>query len=110
MNSRTGQQFVTLMIVSCAVLFPLDVNAADSGDVRNHAEQSFERLKQQGAYKDTIKRLEHHVSPLRIGAAIHQISTWSAKVRVIWPRVRSFASACRNSLPELIWPSRSGFS
>ena len=54
-NSRMGQQFVTLMIVSCAALLPLDVNAADSGDVRNHAEQSFERLKQQGAYKDTIK-------------------------------------------------------
>ena len=57
MNSRTGQQFVTLMIVSCAVLFPLDVNAADSGDVRNHAEQSFERLTQQGAYKDTTRQV-----------------------------------------------------
>ena len=54
-NSRTGQQFVTLMIVSCAALLPLDANAADSGDVRNHAEQSFERLTQQGAYKDAIK-------------------------------------------------------
>ena len=54
-NSRTVQQFVALMVISCAALLPIDINAADSGDVRNHAEQSFERLKQQGEYKDTIK-------------------------------------------------------
>lgn len=43
------------MAVSCAALLPLDVNAADSGNVRNHAEQSFKRLKQQGEDKDTLK-------------------------------------------------------
>ena len=55
MNSRTVQQFVASVVVSCAALLPLAVNAADSGDVQNHTEQSFERLKQQGEYKDAIK-------------------------------------------------------
>ncbi len=55
MNNRTAQQFIALAIVSSATLLPFEVNAADAGDIRNHAEQSFERLKQQGEDRDTLK-------------------------------------------------------
>ncbi|THJ22828.1 MAG: hypothetical protein CAF45_009475 [Nitrospira sp. CG24E] len=55
MNNRTVQQFIALVIASSVALLPFEVNAADAGDIRSHAEQSFERLKQQGEDRDTLK-------------------------------------------------------
>ncbi len=55
MNNRTVQQFITLAVASSAILLPFEVNAADAGDIRNHAEQSFERGKQQGEDRDMLK-------------------------------------------------------
>jgi hypothetical protein len=54
-NKKTVQQFITLAIASSAALLPFEVNAADAGNVRSHAEQSFEQLKQQGEGGDTLK-------------------------------------------------------
>ena len=55
MNNRAVQQFITLAIASSAALLPFEVNAGDAGDIRSHAEQSFERLKQQGEDRNTPK-------------------------------------------------------
>jgi len=41
--------------MSCAALLPLHVLAADPADVQSHAEQSFERLNQQGEQNNAAK-------------------------------------------------------
>jgi len=47
-------RITALIIVSCSVLLlPLCALAADAGDVRTHAEQSFVQLKQQTGQQDT---------------------------------------------------------
>jgi hypothetical protein len=44
-----------LIAASCAASLPLHSFAADTGDVRTHAEQSFDRLKQHTEPKDSSK-------------------------------------------------------
>jgi hypothetical protein len=47
MKNRRGQLLIVGVIAtSCSALLPLHSFAADSGDVRTHAEQSFDQLKQ----------------------------------------------------------------
>jgi hypothetical protein len=47
-KSGSVKRFVALSVLSCLTLLPLDLSVADPGDVRSHADQSFDRLKQQG--------------------------------------------------------------
>jgi hypothetical protein len=46
---------VALIAAGCSVLLPLYSYAADSGDVRTHAEQSFDQLKQHRGQQDSSK-------------------------------------------------------
>ena len=65
MRSRTSQLTVALIAASCSVLLPLYSFAADSGDVRTHAEQSFDQLKQHTGQQDSSKApswLRHKVN------------------------------------------------
>ena len=55
MRSRSSQLIVALIAAGCSVLLPLHSFAADSGDVRTHAEQSFDQLKQHTEQKDSSK-------------------------------------------------------
>ena len=55
MRSRSSQLIVVLIAAGCAVLLPLHSFAADSSDVRTHAEQSFDQLKQHTGQKDSSK-------------------------------------------------------
>ncbi|MGH7219779.1 MAG: LPP20 family lipoprotein, partial [Nitrospiraceae bacterium] len=55
MRSRRSLLIVVLIAVGCSVLLPLHSFAADSGDVRTHAEQSFDQLKQHTEQKDSSK-------------------------------------------------------
>jgi hypothetical protein len=54
-RSRRSQLIVALIAAGCSVLLPLHSFAADSGDVRTHAEQSFDQLKQHTGQKDSSK-------------------------------------------------------
>src|SRR5512142_67768 len=49
--SRANRYTVYLGLGVCLALLPLPARSADSGDVRGHAEQSFEQLKQQTDHK-----------------------------------------------------------
>ena len=51
MRSRSSQVIIALIAAGCSVLLPLHSFAADSGDVRTHAEQSFDQLKQHTGQK-----------------------------------------------------------
>ncbi len=53
MRNRSSRLIVALIAAGCSVLLPLYAFAADSGDVRSHAEQSFDRLKQQTGQQDS---------------------------------------------------------
>ncbi len=53
MRSRGNQLIVALIAAGCSVLLPLHSFAADSGDVRTHAEQSFDQLKQHRGQQDS---------------------------------------------------------
>ena len=56
MKNRRGQLLIVGVIATgCSVLLPLHSLAADSGDVRIHAEQSFDELKQHTGQKDSSK-------------------------------------------------------
>lgn len=55
MRSRRSQLIVALIAAGCSVLLPLHSFAADSGDVRTHAEQSFDQLKQHTGQQDPSK-------------------------------------------------------
>jgi len=55
LRSRPSQLIVALIAMGCAVLLPLHSFAADSGDVRSHAEQSFDQLKQHTGQQDSSK-------------------------------------------------------
>ena len=64
MRNRPSQLIVALIAVGCSVLLPLHSFAADSGDVRTHAEQYFDQLKQHTEQQDSPKvpsRLRHKV-------------------------------------------------
>jgi LPP20 lipoprotein len=63
-RSRRSQLIVALIAIGCSVLLPLYSFAADSGDIRTHAEQSFDQLKQHTEHKDssnTPSGLRHQV-------------------------------------------------
>jgi len=53
--SRSSQLIFALIATGCSVLLPLHSFAADSGDVRTHAEQSFDQLKQHTGQQDSSK-------------------------------------------------------
>ena len=53
MRSRSSQLIGALIAAGCSVLLPLHSLAADSDDVRTHAEQSFDQLKQYTEQKDS---------------------------------------------------------
>ena len=53
MRSRWSQLIIALVAMGCPALLPLHSLAADSGDVRIHAEQSFDQLKQHAGEKDS---------------------------------------------------------
>ena len=55
MKNQLGTVLVALGLGSSAVLLPSQGNAAESGDVRTHADQSFDQLKQQQDQKGTTK-------------------------------------------------------
>ena len=55
MRGRSSQLIIALIAAGCSVLLPLHSFAADSGDVRTHAEQSFDQLKQHAEQKDSSK-------------------------------------------------------
>ena len=64
MRSRRSQLIVALIAAGCSALLPLHSFAADSGDVRTHAEQSFDQLNQHTGQKDSSKapsELRHKV-------------------------------------------------
>jgi hypothetical protein len=52
---RGKSQLVVFFAIGCSVLPQLHSFAADSGDVRTHAEQSFNQLKQQAGQQDSPK-------------------------------------------------------
>jgi len=54
-RSRSSQLIIVLIAAGCSVLLPLHLIAADSGDVRTHAEQSFDQLKQHTGQQDSSK-------------------------------------------------------
>lgn len=54
MRDKMSRLITALIIVTCSVLLlPLYALGADAGDVRTHAEQSFDQLKQQTGQQDT---------------------------------------------------------
>ena len=55
MRSRIRQVIVTLSVAGCSGLLAIHVGAGDSGDVRMHAEQSFDQLKQHTGQQDSSK-------------------------------------------------------
>ena len=55
MKGKSRRLIVALIAVGCSALLPLHSLAADSGDVRTHAEQSFNQLKQQAGQQDSPK-------------------------------------------------------
>ncbi len=55
MRGKNRQLIVALIAVGCSALLPLHTFAADSGDVRSHAEQSFNQLKQHTGQQDSSK-------------------------------------------------------
>lgn len=64
MRSHSSQLIVALIATGYSVLLPLHSFAADSGDVRSHAEQSFEQLTQHTGQQDSSNRpssLRHQV-------------------------------------------------
>jgi len=54
-RSRRSQLIIVLIAAGCSVLLPLYSFAADSGDVRTRAEQSFDQLKQHTGQVDSSK-------------------------------------------------------
>lgn len=53
MKNRSSQLIVALIAAGCSVLLPPYSSSADSGDVRTHAEQSFDQLKQHAGQQDS---------------------------------------------------------
>jgi len=53
MRNRRSQLIVALIAAGCSGLLPLYSFAAGSGDVRSHAEQSFDQLKQHTGQQDS---------------------------------------------------------
>ena len=64
MRSTNSRLMVALIATGCSILLPLHSLAANSGDVRAHAEQSFDRLTQHTEHKDssnTPSELRHTI-------------------------------------------------
>ena len=55
MRQRIGTLIVLLAVGGCLCLLPPPVQAADAGEVRTHAEQSFDQLKQHTEPKDSTR-------------------------------------------------------
>lgn len=55
MRNRRSQLIVALITAGWSVLLPLHSLAADSGNVRSQAEQSFDRLTQHRGQQDSSK-------------------------------------------------------
>ena len=55
MKSRSSQLIVAWIAAGCSVLLPQYSFATDSGDVRSHAEQSFDQLKPHRGQQDSSK-------------------------------------------------------
>ena len=55
MRDKRSRLLTAWIVVSCSFLLPPYALAADATDVRNHAEQSFDQLKQQTGQQDTSK-------------------------------------------------------
>jgi hypothetical protein len=54
-KNRRGQLLIVGVIATgCSVLLPLHLFAADSGNIRTHAEQSFDQLKQHTGQQDAL--------------------------------------------------------
>ncbi|HEY6084361.1 MAG TPA: hypothetical protein VIU63_03135 [Nitrospira sp.] len=54
-NEIPVKQVVAVSLLSCMAMVSVDGRAAEPAGVRSHAEQSFDRLKQQGEQKDSLK-------------------------------------------------------
>jgi hypothetical protein len=54
-SRKSRQLIVALIAVGCSALLPPYSFSADPGDVRTHAEQSFDQLKQQAGQQDSPK-------------------------------------------------------
>ncbi|HKO30256.1 MAG TPA: hypothetical protein VJU54_03900, partial [Nitrospiraceae bacterium] len=67
-----GQLLVVLIVVACSILLPLRSFAADSGDVRTHAEQSFDQLNQHTGQGDSSK------APALLRRTVEDRSTYSS--------------------------------
>ena len=109
MRSRRSQLIVALIAAGCSVLLPLHSFAVDSGDVRTHAEQSFDQLKQHTEQQDSSKApswLRHKVEDRNSYSSDHYLI---GKGQGDMAKGQSSASGCRNSLPVPTWPSRFGF-
>jgi hypothetical protein len=64
-RNRRSQLMIALIAAGCSVLLLPHAFAADSGDVRSHAEQSFDQLKQHRGEPDSLKApswLRHKVA------------------------------------------------
>ena len=76
MRSRRSQLIVALVAAGCSVLPPLHSFAADSGDVRTRAEQSFDQLKQHTGQQDSSKApsvLRHKVEDRKSYSGDHYL-------------------------------------
>ena len=55
MHGRVLRHVLVVSLLSCTAMTPADGRAAEPADVRSHAEQSFDLLKQQSGQKDAPK-------------------------------------------------------
>jgi len=75
-RGENRQLIVALIAVGCSALLPLHSFAADSGDVRTHAEQSFDQLKQHTGQQDSpiaSSGMRHKVGDLSSYSADHYL-------------------------------------
>jgi hypothetical protein len=75
-KNNSGQLMVALITVGYSVLLPLPSLAADSGEVRTHAEQSFDQLNQHREKQDSSKapsELRHKVEDRNIYSGDHYL-------------------------------------
>lgn len=73
-KKKTWRVIIALNVASCLGLLALQAVAAESGDVKSHAQQSFEQLKQESDYKGlaTSRAGTHRNSENRSGYSSEQ--------------------------------------
>jgi LPP20 lipoprotein len=71
MTSRSNR-LISLIAAGCAVLLPLYSFAADPGEVRTRAEQSFDQLRQQSGHQDSLR------APSRLPIKIDDRNSYSS--------------------------------